>query len=617
MFHDHLPRDALTMSTATPSAVPASALLAEVAWEVCNQIGGIYTVVRSKVPDMVRRWGERYCLVGPYEPNAAQVEFEEVAPTGPFGRAAESMRRNGLEARFGRWLVTGHPLTVLLSTQSVRDRLPQIRRAVWERDGVDLLKTDTLVDDVLAFGFLVEAFLTALRREAATEVPIVAHIHEWMAGTAISALRRSCPGVSTVFTTHATLLGRFLAMSDARYFDAVPRTDWLEAARRFNIEQSVRLERAAANAAHVLTTVSEITAFECEHLLGRKPDVLVPNGLNIERFAAPHEFQSLHRTYKERLHEFVTGYFFPSYSFDLDRTLYCFTSGRYEYGNKGFDLTIEALARLNWRMKHMRMGRTVVCFLVTRAATRSVQAEVLRTSAVMEEIRRDCQAIERQVGQRLFSAVTAGRWPALGELVDEYWRLRLRRSVQAWKRKGLPPVVTHDLSYPNDDAIYRQIQSCRLANAEDDPVKIVYHPDFIVPAAPLFGMDYDQFVRGCHLGVFPSNYEPWGYAPLECVALGLPTVTSNLAGFGTYVMRHVPDHTERGIHVLDRRNQDFGQAADALSDILLRFVRQERRERIAQRNQVEECAWQFDWSNLGANYAAAHTRALERLAGRC
>jgi len=602
------------MAPASTQPQTANALLTEIAWEVCNQIGGIYTVVRSKVPDMVRRWGDRYCLLGPYETASAQVEFEEIAPIGPFGRAVEAMRRDGLDARFGRWLVTGHPLTVLLNRESARTRLPQIRHTVWERDGVDLLKTDALVDDVLAFGFLAEAFLVALRREAAAEVPLVAHFHEWMAGTAISGLRRARPRVATVFTTHATLLGRFLAMSDGRYYDAVPRTDWLAAARRFNLEQSVRLERAAANAADVLTTVSEITAYECEHLLGRKPDLLVPNGLNIERFAAPHEFQSLHRTYKDKLHEFVTGYFFPSYSFDLDRTLYCFTSGRYEYGNKGFDLTIEALARLNWRMKQDRVGRTVVCFLVTRAATRSVQAEVLRTSAVMEEIRRDCQAIERQIGQRLFSAVTAGRWPALEELVDEYWRMRLRRSVQAWKRNTPPPVVTHDLAYPGDDAIHRQIQACGLANAESDPVKIVYHPDFIAPSAALFGMDYDQFVRGCHLGMFPSNYEPWGYAPLECVALGLPTVTSNLAGFGTYVMRHVPDHAERGIHVLNRRTRDFGQSADALADILFRFVRQERRERIAQRNQVEECALQFDWSNLGNHYAAAHVMAIERLA---
>lgn len=591
-------------------------LLVETAWEVCNQVGGIYTVVRSKVPSMARTWGDRYCLVGPYNPASAQVEFEETKPAGPFGEAVEALRREGLDARFGRWLVTGHPQAVLLSTPCVRSRMPQIRHAVWERDRVDLMRTDSLVDDVLAFGFLVEEFFRALSLRTSDGTAVIGHFHEWMAGTAISAIRRTKLPVATVFTTHATLLGRFLAMSDpTHYFDRIPQTDWHAAARQFNLEQSVHLERAAAHACHVFTTVSEITAHECEHLLGRKPDVLVPNGLNIERFVALHEFQNYHRLYKEKLHQFVTGYFFSSYNFDLDRTLYYFTSGRYEYSNKGFDLSIEAMARLNWRMKQARSDKTVVFFIITRAATRSILPEVLRTSAVLEEIRQNCRAIEQQIGQRLFSAVTGGRWPDMNELVDEYWRLRLRRNVHAWKREAPPPAVTHDLSYPEDDAIMRQIKAAKLLNAPDDPVKVVYHPDFIVPSDPLFGMDYDQFVRGCHLGVFPSLYEPWGYAPLECVALGVPTVTSNMAGFGTYVTRHFKDHAERGIYVLERRRTGFSQTADALAEIAYAFTLQERRDRIAQRNRVESSAEQFDWSNLGRHYAQAHAMAMERLQG--
>jgi glycogen(starch) synthase len=591
----------------------AQPLLVETAWEVCNQIGGIYTVVRSKVPSMVKTWGDRYCLVGPYNAAAAQVEFEETEPTGQFGAAVTALRAKGYEVHFGRWLVTGHPYAVLLDTKCVRNRLPEIRHGVWERDRVDLMHTDALVDDVLAFGFLVEAFFRALA-ERSPGTPLVGHFHEWMAGTAISALRKAKLPVATVFTTHATLLGRFLAMADpTHYFDRIPQANWQEAARRFNMAQSVGLERTAAHACHAFTTVSEITAHECEHLLGRKPDVLVPNGLNIERFVALHEFQNYHRLYKEKLHEFVTGYFFPSYSFDLDRTLYYFTSGRYEYSNKGFDLTIEALARLNWRMKQKRVDKTVVFFIITRAATRSILPEVLRTSAVLEEIRRDCQSIEQQIGRRLFSAVTAGRWPDMNSLVDEYWRLRVRRSVHAWKRSSPPPVVTHDMSYPDDDAILRQIKASGLMNSPDDPVKVVYHPDFIVPSDPLFGMDYDQFVRGCHLGIFPSLYEPWGYAPLECVALGVPTVTSNMAGFGTYVTRHIRNHAERGIFVLDRRKSDFSQAADALAGVAFDFALQERRDRIAQRNLVESSAEQFDWSNLGRHYTEAFDTALSRL----
>jgi glycogen(starch) synthase len=592
------------------------ALLCEAAWEVCQQVGGIYTVVRSKVPAMVKRWGDRYCLIGPYNAETAHVEFEEEAPTGVFGDAVEAMRREGYDVKFGRWLVTGHPYAILMNTDGVMPRLSQIKFAVWEHERISLLKNDALVDRVLAFGHMVEAFFKALSGVASRgSRPIIGHFHEWMAATAIAPIRRQGLPVATVFTTHATLLGRFLAMSDSGYYDRIAHTDWRAAAQRFNMEGEIMLERAAAHAAHVFTTVSEITAYECQHLLGRKPDILVPNGLNIERFTALHEFQNLHRIHKEKLHEFVTGHFFPSYSFDLDRTVYAFTSGRYEYSNKGFDLTIEAMARLNWRMKQAKTDRTVVFFLITRAATSSINADALRTRAVLNEIRDNCEAIQGQIGGRLFSAVARGEWPDLNSLVDEYWRLRLRRNLQAWKRSTLPAVVTHDLAYAREDAVLNQIKACKLLNHPDDPVKVVYHPDFIVPADPLFGMDYDHFVRGCHLGIFPSLYEPWGYAPLECVVLGVPTVTSDMAGFGTFVQRSVPDHNERGIMVVGRRKHDFNHAADALADMTFRFVQQERRERIAQRNRVESSSEQFDWSNLGRYYHEAHGMALERLGG--
>ncbi len=590
-------------------------LLCETAWEVCQQVGGIYTVVRSKVPYMVQQWGDNYCMVGPYNRDTAQVEFEEVEATGPFGAAVEVLRQKGLDVRFGRWLVTGRPFVVLLNPDCAVARLGEIKYLIWEHHGISINKPDSLLDRVLAFGWLVEQFVYALQAALPQEQHLIMHFHEWMAGTAIPGLRRNKSRAGCVFTTHATLLGRFLAMSDSHYYEHIPQTDWRTAAQRVGIEPQFMLERAAAHGAHVFSTVSEITGYECEHLVGRKPDVLVPNGLNIEHFSALHEFQNLHRMYKEKLHEFVTGHFFPSYSFDLDRTVYYFTSGRYEYVNKGFDLTIEAMSRLNWRMKQLKTDRTVVVFLITKADTRSINAEVLQCRAVLDEIWHTCEAIQNQIGKRLFGAVTAGKWPSIDSLVDDYWKLRLRRNLQAWKRNHLPLIITHDLNHENDDAILNQLRACRLFNNQDDPVKVVYHPDFVVPADPLFGMDYDQFVRGCHLGIFPSLYEPWGYAPMECVVMGIPTVTSDLAGFGTYCKHHIPDHNERGIMVLNRRGIDFNRAADSLADMALRFAMQERRDRIMQRNRVENTSDEFDWQNLGRHYDAAHQLALERSRG--
>ena len=184
--------------------------------------------------------------------------------------------------------------------------------------------------------------------------------------------------------------------------------------------------------------------------------------------------------------------------------------------------------------------------------------------------------------------------------------------MHAWRTERLPIVVTHDLADDGEDEILAHVRGLGLFNRPDDPVKIVYHPDFITPSSPLFGMDYDQFVRGCHLGVFPSYYEPWGYTPLECIARGVPAVTTDLSGFGSYVQETMPDHDEQGLYVLQRRGRTSEAAADDLADRMFQLVQRDRRQRIALRNRVESTADQFNWSKLITHYHQAHDLALER-----
>jgi glycogen(starch) synthase len=590
-------------------AASTQPLLFEVAWEVCQQLGGIYTVIRSKVPSIVEQWGNRYCLIGPYNPQTSQTEFEEIQPTGFFADVLRMLNEQGIEAHYGHWLITGRPRVLLLNPSSVKSQLGVIKYLMWEHHNI-AMNDDDLVNQVVSFGYAVEHCFRAIIKAQSVKRPVIAHFHEWMGASAIPEIRRSNIPVSIVFTTHATLLGRYLAMNDPWFYDHVPFVDWEADARKFNIEAQVRLERAAAHGCHVFTTVSDITGYECEHLLGRKPDTLLPNGLNIERFVALHEFQNLHRVYKEKINEFVVAHFFPSYSFDLDRTLYFFTSGRFEYRNKGFDLTIESLARLNFRMKQAGTNKTVVFFIITRKPIRSINAEALRRRAMMQEMQDDCRAISNQIGERLFVAASMGKFPDMDELVDDYWRLRLRRLMHVWKSKSMPSIVTHDLMDDGNDEILNQLRSCQLFNQPGDPVKVVYHPDFVTTNDPLFGMDYDQFVRGCHLGIFPSSYEPWGYAPLECAALGLPSITSDLSGFGTYLAQNIDNHDKDGLHVLNRRFNSFDISATTLTNQLFNFMQMDRRERINQRNRVQIASEHFDWHNLGRYYAQAYQMAL-------
>ncbi|MDO8302597.1 MAG: glycosyltransferase [Sedimentisphaerales bacterium] len=585
-------------------------LVCEAAWEVCQQVGGIYTVLRSKAPSVVKRHGQHYCLIGPYNPDTTPQEFEETPLRGIFGEAVKVLRAAGLGVHYGYWLITGRPRVVLFETASVFNRLAEIKYALWEHHGISMGE-DALLNQVAAFGYMIEQFFRALLSVSKNR-PIIAHCHEWMAATAIPEMRHAKLPVAIVFTTHATLLGRYVASADPWFYDHVPFVKWEEDARRFNIETQVKIERAAAHGAHIFTTVSRITSFECEHLLGRKPELLLPNGFNIERFVAMHEFQNLHRLYKEQINRFVTGHFFPSYTFDLDKTLYFFTSGRYEYLNKGFNLTIDALARLNWQMKEAKLDKTVVFFLVTKQPFKSINADVLRNRAMMQEIQKTCEHIKDQVGERLFTATAMGKTMSLDALLDDYWRLRLRRLMHEWRAKRPPTIVTHDMIDDAHDEVLRQLRERQLFNLPSDPVKVVYHPDFITPTSPLFGMDYDQFVRGCHLGIFPSAYEPWGYTPMECMARGVPAVTSDLSGFGTYLMDNMPDYEERGLFVVKRRSCSYDAAADQLTQWLFKFLVLDRRERIAMRNKVESSCDEFDWSSLEEYYELAHEMALER-----
>ncbi|MEM9020001.1 MAG: glycosyltransferase [Planctomycetota bacterium] len=599
-----------------PPPKRADPMLLEIGWEVCNKMGGIYTVLRTKVPSMMARWGQRYCLVGPYNHDSAQVEFEPASPEqmdSPIGQAVRQMREMGFGAEYGHWLVTGRPQAVLLHVHDVKRYLHDIKYRLWADHHIPTPDGDGLIDDVVAFGEAVRLLLSNLAQRESGRRDLVAHFHEWMAGVAIPMLRKeNWPG-SMVFTTHATILGRYLAMHNPVFYDHLAFFDSNKEAEHFNIACQHGIERSAAHGSHVFTTVSDVTAMECKHLLGRDPDVLLPNGLNIQRFSAMHEFQNLHQQSKHRIHEFTMSHFFPSYTFDLDKTLYFFTSGRYEFRNKGMDLSIEALARLNHRLKIAEVPVNVVFFIITRAPYKSMNVGELESVAMLEEFRNIAEHMKSQIADRIVEQAALGRVPDLNALVDEYWRLRMRRSIHAWKRDGLPSIITHDLVDDQDDPTLNEIRRCNLLNHPDDKVKIVFHPEFINPVNPLWGMEYEDFVRGTHLGVFPSYYEPWGYTPLESIALGVPAVTSDLSGFGSYLAHLMPDHAEKGLFCINRRNQGYHQAADQLCETMFRYCQLSRRERISLRNTVEGYSEHFDWHNLGRRYNDAHGLALDRV----
>ena len=309
------------------------------------------------------------------------------------------------------------------------------------------------------------------------------------------------------------------------------------------------------------------------------------------------------------------GHFFPSYTFDLDRTLLLFCSGRYEYRNKGIDIFLESLYYLNQRLKEIPESPTVVAFVITKGWVRSPNVHALQNHARLEELSALCDEVERGLGKKLLSAVAQGRLPELNELIDEDLRTQLRQSMHGFKSRSLPGIVTHDLVNDGEDVILKHLRHRRLFNDKNDPVKLVYHPDFLTHSSPLLSLDYDQFVRGCHLGVFPSYYEPWGYTPPECLASGIPTITTDLAGFGAFALQRIPDPTANGVFVLPRSKQSPEQTIGDLTDYLVRFCQLSRRERIELRNKAERLSEHFEWGKLVAHYNDAHDEALRRRFG--
>jgi len=606
-----------TGSAVPPNAtfVPVQPLLFEVAWEVCWQLGGIYTVIRSKAPQMSRIWGERYCLIGPYNGDTAAVELEECQPTGPIAVAIERLRAMGIKVHYGYWLITGRPRVILLEYAAAFDRLGDFKYYLWKDHGITSPDADGEVHGVISFGFLVGLFFQELTKIPGVQLPVLAQFHEWMAGVGLMRIKHLNLPVATVFTTHATLLGRYLCTDNPDFYNKLPWINPDHAAGHYNIYARCCIERGATHCADVFTTVSDITGLEAEKLLARRPDVVTPNGLNIHKFSAMHEFQNLHKHYKEVIHQFVAGHFFPSYNFDLDKTIYIFISGRYEYRNKGIDLFIEALARLNHWLRAGGIPITVVAFIVTKAPYKNINVDVLRSQMMFDELSKLCSSITEDMGRALLHTVSTGRLPDRGELMPEEAVVKLKRTMHAWRTWRQPAIVTHDLWDDAKDSVLCQLRSCQLFNARHDAVKIVYHPDFVSATSPLIGLDYDQFVRGCHMGVFPSYYEPWGYTPMECVASGVPSITSDLAGFGSYVQQNIQDPNSKGLFIVGRRYASWDQSAHQLTEMLFNFCLKDRRSRIELRNRTERLSDFFDWSNLISHYNEAHKLAMQRKAG--
>ena len=486
--------------------------LFEISHEVANKVGGIYTVIRTKAATTAAYYPNRYIMLGMLNQKHASVEVEPVDPSFLGLHVKESLavlQKEGLKVLTGRWLIEGSPYVILFDLGSLWYKLPEWKKELWEVCKVPSYDEDTEQNNATVFGFICAWFLSEYSSRQ-KNIPIIAHAHEWLAGVCMPLIRSWNLDIATIFTTHATLLGRYLCAGEVDFYNHLRSFDVDKEAGQRQIYHRYCIERGATHNADVFTTVSHITAYEAESLLKRKPDGVTPNGLNVKKFAAVHEFQNLHAQAKEKIHNFVRGHFYGHLGdMDLENTLYFFTAGRYEFRNKGIDMYLEALARLNWKLKETGSKMTVVAFIITHANHQSYTVDSMKGQAVVKQLQNTVEDIQQKIGKRLYEMCLIGKDVSTDDLLTKEERIQLKRRVLALKRDLPPAVVTHNMADSSEDPVLQDIRRLQLFNAGSDRVKVVFHPEFLSNNSPLFPIDYEEFVRGCHLGVFPSYYEPW------------------------------------------------------------------------------------------------------------
>ncbi|KAG9345649.1 hypothetical protein JZ751_008793, partial [Albula glossodonta] len=505
-------------------------LLFEVAWEVTNK----------------DEWGENFFMVGPYYEHNFKMQVEECETSNPaIKKAIDTLGNHGFQVRFGRWLIEGSPYVILFDIGSAAWNLDRWKGEFWDTCGIGLPYNDREANDALILGSLVAWFFKELTDQLQDTPHVIAHFHEWQAGPGLILCRSRKIPMATIFTTHATLLGRYLCAANVDFYNNLDKFNIDKEAGERQIYHRYCLERASVHCSHVFTTVSEITAIEADHMLHRRPDVVTPNGLNVKKFSAVHEFQNLHSTNKVKIQEFVRGHFYGHLDFNLEKTLFFFIAGRYEFSNKGADIFLESLSRLNYLLR-----------------------------AVRKQLWDTAHSVKEKFGKRLYDALLKGEIPDMNKILDKDDFTIMKRAIYS--------------------------------------TQIVFHPEFLSSTSPLLPMDYEEFVRGCHLGVFPSYYEPWGYTPAECTVMGIPSVTTNLSGFGCFMEEHVSDPTAYGIYIVDRRFRSADESCNQLTQFMFGFCQQSRRQRIIQRNRTERLSDLLDWRYLGRFYMHARHLALSR-----
>ncbi len=606
-------------ATNHPNVVPQADVLFEVSWEVCNKVGGIYTVIMSKAAQAVKHYKEYYC-VGPYFHEKALGEFEETAVPEELKDIVRTFEQQGIVCHFGNWLIKGNPKVILIEFLEFSKQTNDIKKNLWDVYQIDSLNAPFDFNEPVVWATAAGMFIEAFAQKYNSK-KIVAQFHEWLAGAGLLYLKEKKAHVGTVFTTHATILGRSVA-SVTDLYKVLATIDPIKEAYHHGIPAKFLTERGAAQCADAFTTVSEITGLETEYLLNRKPDVLLPNGLDMESFPSFEDISLKHMDSKFRIKEFLLYSFFPYYSFNLDETLIYFIFARYEFQNKGIDVFIKSLARLNETMKKEGSKKTIAAFFFIPTGVKGIQTTLIENREFYEDIRETVDNNVKSIRNTILVSLLSQK--KLDEAIfSTDFQTDAKRKMMKFQKTGHVLPTTHYVVNEEHDAILQGFLQNNLTNTKDDPVKVIFYPTYLSGADGLIDLNYYETIVGCHLGVFPSLYEPWGYTPLEAGALGVASITTDLSGFGRYVQAQRPkeicmqDHCdvlqESGLYVVRRHNKNEEEAVTDLYNVLYHYTTLSKQDRIENKIEARRIASLADWKNLFRFYIEAHNLAISKI----
>ena len=537
-------------------------LLFETSWEVCNKVGGIYAVLSTKAKTLQKRYKDNLIFIGPdlwTAENPSHSFIEGKTALAAWQR--QTHLPDGVKVRVGHWDVPGKPIAVLVTYDALYPYKNELYSEMWTRYGVDSLHAYGDYDESCMFAFAAALVIESIVKwKDNPDLKVVAHFDEWTTGMGLLYVKTRLPQVATVFTTHATSIGRSICGNGKPLYDYMPGYNGDQMAAELNMQSKHSLEKAAAHAADAFTTVSDVTARECAQLLERYP-MVTPNGFEQNYVPKGTKFTAKRAAAREcmlRVAGRLTGQHYA------DDTLIVATSGRLEMRNKGIDVYLDAVSALRDSLDFVSSkARKVVALVLVPAWMKSPRADLV-------------ESLHATKPHRLFD-----------------------------------PVITHHLHNQDSDPIYNRINALGFHNEPEDKVTLIDVPCYLNGNDGIFNMTYYDLLAGLDAAVFPSYYEPWGYTPLESAAFGVPTITTDLAGFGQWVLDRFGDDSDRyGVKVLHRTDGNYDETVRAIAMSMMNLYVMSDKVNRAIRNANRTTSKAASWENFIQYYDKAYSHAL-------